>query len=193
MSLAELDQLDFATWKNPWTELDDEAPDVDEEASRVLTLRRLFETVRDYDRVVDLAVETKHPTRYAGLVERTLVDLLDEFGWTGKDTPVRVMSFSSVALTRIERLAPELEVVFLMDGAYSWRVTAGVLAPGWIAGPSIDLLRDNPRLGSKLRRSGRRLHVWTVNTATDLDLCVDLGAEAIITDDPRAALAHLTR
>ena len=35
------------------------------------------QTARDYDRPVDLAIETKHPTRYAGLVERRLVELLD--------------------------------------------------------------------------------------------------------------------
>jgi len=191
MTLAELDDLDVASWKKPWGDLDDEAPDVDEEFKRVLTLRKLLETVRDYDRHVDLAIETKHPTRYAGLVEKRLVELLWQFGWTGKDSPARVMSFSPVALTRVERLAPDLEVVLLTDNRYSWRLTSGVLSPGWIAGPGIELLRENPRLGSKLRRTGRRVHVWTVNTVDDLDLCLDLGVEAVITDDPRAALAHL--
>ncbi|HET7689035.1 MAG TPA: glycerophosphodiester phosphodiesterase family protein [Nocardioidaceae bacterium] len=192
MTLDELDELDFASWKKPWAELDDEAPDVDEDSRKVLTLRRLLEMARDYDRPVDLAIETKHPTRYAGLVERRLVELLDEFGWAGTGSPARVMSFSPVALTRVERLAPDLEVVLLTDGRYSWRLTSGVLSPGWIAGPGIELLRENPRLGSKLRRSGRRIHVWTVNTVEDLDLCLDLGVEAVITDDPRATLRHLT-
>ena len=32
MELAELDELDFASWKNPWADLDDEAPDRDERA-----------------------------------------------------------------------------------------------------------------------------------------------------------------
>ncbi len=191
MKLAELDELDFASWKNPWSDLDDEAPDVDEETKKVLTLHKLLEMARGYDRHVDLAIETKHPTRYAGLVERKLVELLAEYGWAGQGSPVRVMSFSPVALTRIEKHAPDLEVVLLTDSAYSWRVGAGVLSDGWIAGPGIDLLRESPRLGSKLRKSGRRIHVWTVNTIDDLDLCVDLGVEAIITDNPGAALAHL--
>ena len=60
-------------WKNPWADLDDEAPDADPELGRVLTLRKLLETVADYDRRVELAIETKHPTRYGGLVERRLV------------------------------------------------------------------------------------------------------------------------
>ena len=189
--LEELDELDFASWKNPWADLDDEAPDVDESTRKILTLRKLIETVRDYHRHVDLAIETKHPTRYAGLVERKLVELLHEHRWAGQDSPARVMSFSTVALTRIERLAPDLEVVLLTDSAYSWRLMSGVLSDGWIAGPGIELLRENPRLGDKLRRTGRRVHVWTVNTVEDLDLCVDLGVEAVITDIPGAALAHL--
>ena len=81
MNLAELDELDFASWKNPWGDLDDEAPDQDPDAGKVLTLRKLLETVADYDRQVDLAVETKHPTRYGGLVERRLVEMLGDFGW----------------------------------------------------------------------------------------------------------------
>jgi glycerophosphoryl diester phosphodiesterase len=35
------------------------------------------------------------------------------------------------------------------------------------------------------------MHVWTANTADELDLCLSLGVEAVITDDPRAALDHL--
>ena len=113
MELADLEDLDFASWKTPWAELDDERPDVDPEQNKVLTLRRLLETVASYPRPVELAIETKHPTRYAGLVERRLARLLDEFGWAGADSPVRVMSFSWVALRRVRRLAPDLRLVML--------------------------------------------------------------------------------
>jgi glycerophosphoryl diester phosphodiesterase len=191
MELAQLDELDFASWKNPWADLDDEAPEIDEDTRRVLTLRRLLETARDYERPVDLAIETKHPTRYAGLVERRLVDLLASMGWTGADSPARVMSFSPVALARVNKLAPDLEVVLLMDRQHSWRMAKGVRRSSWIAGPGIELLRESPKLGRRLRKRGRRMHVWTVNEPADLDLCVSLGVEAVITDDPRRALEHL--
>jgi glycerophosphoryl diester phosphodiesterase len=191
MELAQLDELDFAAWKNPWRDLDDEAPEVDVEQSKVLTLRRLVEAVRDYDRPVDLAIETKHPTRYGGLVERRLVELLGEFGWTGPDSPARVMSFSWVALARVKKLAPDLELVLLIDSQHAWRVTKELVAEDWIAGPGIELLRESPKVAHRLRKQGRRLHVWTVNTEEDLDLCLRLGVEAVITDDPSGALAHL--
>ena len=80
-------------------DLDDEAPERDEALDRVLTLRKLMETVADYHRPVELAIETKHPTRYAGLVERRVVDLLRDFGWDVPGAPVRVMSFSWTAFT----------------------------------------------------------------------------------------------
>jgi glycerophosphoryl diester phosphodiesterase len=191
MELAQLHELDFASWKNPWGDLDDEAPEVDEDTRTVLTVRRLLETVRDYDRPVDLAIETKHPTRFGGLVERRLVELLTGFGWAGKDSPVRVMSFSWVALNRVKKLAPDLEAVLLIDRQYTWRLTKNLVDDDWIAGPGIHLLRENPRLGPRLRRRGRRIHVWTVNSAEDLDLCSELGVEAVMTDDPARALKHL--
>jgi glycerophosphoryl diester phosphodiesterase len=192
LSLAQLNELDAASWKTPWAELDDEAAEMDQEHNRVLTLRRLLEVVRDYDRVVDLAVETKHPTRYGGLVERRLVTALDEFGWAGPGSPVRVLSFSGVALTRVQRLAPQLEVALCIEGT-SWQVTRGILRPGWIAAPGIEELRQRPRLGERLRRHGHRLHVWVVNTAEDLDLCLSLGVEAVLTDRPDHILALLDR
>ena len=191
MELAELDELDFASWKNPWSGLDDEALEADEEARRVLTLKRLVEVVDDYDRPVDLAIETKHPTRYAGLVERRLVELLDGFGMAGAGSPVRVMSFSAVALTRVKKLAPDLEVVLLIDNRFSWQVATSLLGPDWIAGPDLELLRESPRLGRALQKRHRRTHVWVVNDAAGLDLCTALGAEAVITDDPAFALDHL--
>jgi glycerophosphoryl diester phosphodiesterase len=179
LELSELHDLDFASWKGTGNE----APDVDEESRRVLTLERLLDTVAGADRSVELAVETKHPTRYAGLVEERLVDLVREFGWHRAGSPVRVMSFSGVALMRVERMAPELQVVLLIEGV-SWKVARAVLAPGWIAGPGIDELRAKPRLGGRLRKAGHRIVVWTVNTEDDLDFCVDLGVEAVITDRP---------
>jgi glycerophosphoryl diester phosphodiesterase len=185
MTLAELNQLDASSWKHPWAELDDEAAVPDKESTSVLTLRRLCEVVRDYDRPIDLAIETKHPTRYAGLVERQLVSLLDEFGWAGPGSPARVMSFSGVALSRVQRLAPDLEVVLLIESTLSWKVIQGMLKPGWIAGPGIDTLMEKPRLRRRLQEADLRVQVWIVNTQEQLELCLEMGVEAVITDRPR--------
>jgi glycerophosphoryl diester phosphodiesterase len=195
MELAELSELDFAKWKNPWTELDDEAPDREENLDRVLTLRTLMETARGYSertgRRVELAIETKHPTRYGGLVEKRLVELLSEFGWTGPDAPVRVMSFSYTALQRVERLAPDVRLVQLVEHARNWAMLSRVVGRDWIIGPGIETLRDHPKLGRRLADSGHDLHVWTVNSKRDLHLCLDLGVKAVISDRPAYMLELL--
>jgi glycerophosphoryl diester phosphodiesterase len=191
MELAELEQLDVASWKNPWAELDDEAPDVDLALNTVLTLRRLLETVADYGRPVELAIETKHPTRYAGLVERRLVEVLDSFGWAAGDSPIRVMSFSWVALRRIRRLAPDLDLVYLMDSPLAWASSRPFAEPNWIAGPGIELLHKHPELIRRIRKAGTDVHVWTVNTRADLDLCLEQGVSAVITDRPATMLGYL--
>ena len=191
MNLAELDELDFSSWKNPWAELDDEAPDLDPEMVKVLTLRKLLETAADYDRRVELAIETKHPTRYGGLVERRLVEALDDFGWTGADSPARIMSFSFNAVNRVKKLAPELDVVMLVDKAHHWPMLRPLVGDDWIIGPGVTELRDHPGLGKHLVKAGREIHVWTVNTADDLQICLDLGVTAVISDRPAYMLELL--
>jgi glycerophosphoryl diester phosphodiesterase len=193
MELADLDQLEFTSWKNPWADVDDEAPDLDPDLAKVLTLRRLLETVGDADRRIELAIETKHPTRYGGLVERRLAELLAEFGWTGADSPVRVMSFSYVALNRMQRLAPRLRLVMLIEKARHWPMLKPMVEDGWILGPGIDQLTKHPKFAEKLAHSGRELHVWTVNTEEELALCRALGARAVITDRPQEMLGWLDK
>jgi glycerophosphoryl diester phosphodiesterase len=121
------------------------------------------------------------------------VELLSEFGWTGDDSPVRVMSFSYVALQRMQRLAPRVRLVMLIDKARHWPVLKPVVEDGWILGPGIDALTRHPKFAGKMARSGRELHVWTVNTEAELDLCRALGVSAVITDRPRAVIGWLDR
>jgi glycerophosphoryl diester phosphodiesterase len=191
MELADLDQLEFASWKNPWGVLDDEAEDPDPDLDKVLTLRRLLETVAEADRPIELAIETKHPTRYGGLVERRLVEALADFGWTGEGSPVRVMSFSYVALQRMQKLAPGLRLVMLIEKARHWPMLKPMVEEGWILGPGIDQLMKHPKFAAKMGRTGRDLHVWTVNTEEQLELCRTLDVRAVITDRPRAVLGWL--
>jgi glycerophosphoryl diester phosphodiesterase len=157
----------------------------------VLTLRRLLEAVAGFDRRIELAIETKHPNRYAGLVERRLVELLREFGWHEGGSPVRVMSFSPIALRRLRRLAPGLPVVMLFEHARQWPRLKPLMGGDWIAGPGIETLRRHPAFARRLAGVGREVHVWTVNTELELQTCVDLGVSAVITDRPGYVLGLL--
>jgi len=202
MTLSDLDRLDFGGWygaqQSSGAEVDDDEPLVmDEERHKVLTLERLLELVVDSDREIGLAIETKHPTRYAGLVEERTVALLRRYGLarprTEHDARIRVMSFSQLSMRRIRALAPGLPTVFLMERV-PLRFRDGDLPFGaGIAGPSIDIVREHPRYIERVHRAGHRIHVWTVDEPADVDLCVRLGVDAVITNRPRAVLSHLGR
>jgi len=192
LELAELNELDWGSWRDTWEDFEDpEMPDRDK--SQILTLRRLLEAVAEVDRPVEVAIETKHPTRYAGLVERRLVALLDEFGWAGARSPVRVMSFSQLSLRRLRYLAPDLRSVMLFERV-PLRFRDGSLPEGVaVAGPSIEIVRSHPRYVERAHRHGHPVHVWTVDAADDIALCRDLGVEAIITNRPGRVLRALGR
>jgi glycerophosphoryl diester phosphodiesterase len=203
LELADLAALDFGSWKKtPAGRARDEDPDwehrpEDPAETSVLTLERLLELVADAGRRVELAIETKHPTRWAGQVEERLLMLLKRFGLdspvTPEESPVRVMSFSARSLHRVQTASPTLPTVYLMQFA-SPRLRDGRLPAGVrIAGPSIRIIRNHPAYVERLRRAGHQVHVWTVNEPDDIDLCVELGVDAIITNRPRAVLHRLGR
>jgi glycerophosphoryl diester phosphodiesterase len=158
----------------------------------VPSLRELSALVAGAGRPLELAVETKHPSRHGGVVERAVADVLAEFGWL-RPAPgpvsVRVMSFSRLALLRMHRLAPGLELVRLMNRR--WPPYLGVFPPGvGVVGIGVRTLRGRPALVRRLVRRGLRLHVWTVDDPDDLPRCRELGAEAVITDQPEELLGR---
>ena len=201
LELTELHDLDFGAVRSrdilhdPLSMADWEQPDRDR--SGVLTLERLLEHVVDAGRRVELAIETKHPTRYAGLVERHLVDMLDRFGLAhpsrGEQSLVRIMSFAPTGLRRIHQLAPSLPTVLLFrrvplrfrDGSLPPRVRA--------AGPSIEIVRAHPGYVARVHEQGSAVHVWTVDEIDDVDFVIGLGVDVIITNRPRQVLRHLGR
>ncbi len=195
LPLEQLQQLNFETWKNPWADLDDEHDEADAPPGVVLTLKQLCELVHDWPRPVQLAIETKHPTRYAGLVERRLVEILARFGWTRRvgdgPAPVRVMSFAWMSLRRVRDAAPAVPTVYLMDRVAKRYRDGSLPAGAKIAGPSMAVVRAHPDYVDRLHARGHAVHVWVVNDPEDLQLCVDLGVEAVITDRPADSLVSL--
>ncbi|WP_416478262.1 glycerophosphodiester phosphodiesterase [Streptomyces sp. LKA04] len=203
LELADLAELDFGArrtrefWRTRDEQPDWEHRPEDREETSVLTLERLLQLVADAGRRVELAIETKHPTRWAGQVEERLLLLLKRFGLdapaSAAESPVRVMSFSARSLHRVRAASPTLPTVYLMQFV-SPRLRDGRLPAGVrIAGPSIRIVRNHPAYIERLKRAGHQVHVWTVNDTDDLDLCADLGVDAVITNRPRAVLDHLGR
>lgn len=166
-----------------------------ERSNGILTLPMLLDLVTSASRPVHLAIETKHPNRYAGWVEQSLIDQLRRFGLASpaREGPHRVslMSFSELAIRRFRVLAPGVPRVFLMDRV-PLRMRAGDLPFGaGIAGPDVAILREHPGYAARVRSAGNQFYVWTVDSPADAVLCRDLGAAAIITNRPADVLAAL--
>ncbi|MYY86471.1 MULTISPECIES: glycerophosphodiester phosphodiesterase [unclassified Streptomyces] len=206
LELADLAALDFGSWKKhhgeaeedpDWASATGEGTGAD---TSVLTLERLLELVAESNasgRRVRLAIETKHPTRWAGQVEERLLLLLKRFGLDAPPpegpSPVRVMSFSARSLHRVRAASPTLPTVYLMQ-FISPRHRDGRLPEGVrIAGPAMRILRSHPSYVAKLRRAGHQVHVWTVNEPEDVELCAELGVDAIITNRPKQVLSQLNQ
>ncbi len=193
LELARLEELDWASWKARGHE--GETPESDPERGRLLTLRRLLDTLIDQGQEIVTLIETKHPTRHGGDVERTLVQVLRSFDLDAGDRPgrprVRVMSFSRRALARVHKLAPAVPLVHLVEPGTPSITIDGTLPPG-VGGVGLHsrFLR-RPRVVRAHQRLGHKVYVYTVDGAEDIDRCVALGVDVIITNRPRRVIDRL--
>lgn len=107
-----------------------------------------------------------------------------------------VSSFSPLALARLRLRAPELRTAFL------WSDHASV--PRWLRGSwpgallHADALHPHHALATPERvagwhRRGLRVHVWTVNEASDVARVLAAGVDGVMADDPPALLAAMGR
>jgi glycerophosphoryl diester phosphodiesterase len=196
LELADLTDLDFASWKarrdDPvleaaWSEIE-----LDPERRSVLTLERLLQLALDSTtpdgRPVQLHIETKHPTRYGGLVERALISLLHRYRLAAplsrSVSQVTVMSYALTSLRRVHALAPVLPTVLLMDrvpvrfrdGRLPLQVSA--------AGVALRVVQKHPGYVQRVHGQGGQLAVFTVDEPDDVELVIGLGADVVISNLP---------
>ena len=188
LELATLQGLDFGSWKQAHF-ADIELPEADSERDMLLTLPHLIDTVLNCGREVALAIETKHPTRYAGQVEREVAAVLARFGLDGAYVPGRphvcVMSTAQVAIARMRQLCPQVPLVYLIKDSVPLRFRDGGLPKGaQIAGLDKAIIRRWPKTVARQHDRGHQVYVWTVDEEADLDLCLELGVAGIISNRP---------
>ncbi len=217
LDLEGLNALNFSSWRTDLPPSADELvnatpylagvlPDRIDSGGGVLTLEMLLGLVHDSPREVRLLVETKHPTRYGGLVEKELVDMLARFGWAGAPPsqpglkhPANltnraiVMSFAPLALRRVKLQAPDVPTVLLLDRLLPVR-RDGVLPAGVaFAGPGLHILRAEPGFVERAHARGHQVFVWTVDRAVDVEFALELGVDTIITNRPAEVIEQIAR
>jgi glycerophosphoryl diester phosphodiesterase len=219
LALDELDGIDFESWRGELPHSADHllgdspygpylagvAPDHVRPGAGVLTLETLLELVRDASQEVRLLIETKHPTRYGGLVEKSLVELLARFGWAGPSGPsvdlrrpadpdgrVLVMSFATTAIRRVRLQAPAVPTVLLLERLLLPTRREAILPPGTaIAGPGLHVLQADPTYVARAHARGHQVFVWTVDEPDEVEFVRALGVDAIITNRPAEVLEQL--
>ncbi len=197
LELADLHELDFASWKDGERPPSDAWEEADRDAGRVLTLERLLQLVLDHDRTVQLQIETKHPTRYGAFVEHALVGLLDHYGLTCPATRtvsrVAVLSYAATSLRRVHAVAPMVPTVLNMDRV-PLRRRDGTLPPHvWAAGVALRVVQLHPRYVARVHAAGGRVHVFTADRPHDIDYLLALGVDAIVSNEPARVLERASR
>ena len=89
------------------------------------------------------------------------------------------------AVEKMKALNKEISTTYLLHDYTPW-LTARYSSAQSI-GPGINLLRKNPALAKRIKSTGRKLNVWTVNDAADIKLCHQLGVDNLITNRPAYA------
>lgn len=193
LDLAAMSTLDYGSWHDEFETADElierrvaEPPDPPHRRG-LLTLAHLLGLVVDWPDPVRLFIETKHPVRYASLVEAKLIALLARYGLTRPgskaDSRVVMMSFSSRAVRRFALDAPQLPTVLLVRRPERLPVA---VPPPWadITGPNIRLLRHDPGLVARAAEDARLTYCWTVDDPADVALCRELGVHYVCTNRP---------
>ena len=146
----------------------------------VMSLEELLIVARDNKK--ELAIETKHPVPTGSLVEKKVMQLLQQ---EKKFAQISVMSFSWLALENIHKIDPNQQTVALLHNKFSFAMRRFTSAQ--VIGPKISAFRNKPHLN----QDPRKLFVWTVDNADDMRFCADNGVDVMITNTPSYARSVL--
>ncbi len=160
--------------------------------SNYLKLKGIYPQILTLDQFFDLAIaekkslllETKHPVPSRTAIEDKVVEKihLEAKRIEKAGISVNIMSFSWFAIERVKALDKNIETTFLLHDQTPW--FSARYSSAQSLGPGISLLRKRPALAKRIKETGRKLNVWTVNEPNDILLCQHLGVDNLITNRP---------
>lgn len=164
LTLEEVSKLDAGSWK-----------DKAYANTKIPTLREVFELCKGK---INLNIELKYRNAKEGLEEK-VVELIQEYEMQWQCV---ISSSSLVALEHIKSLDPEIRT-----GLISYQIYQGYFNNENIDFFSVKSNLVTKTLCSDVHKAGKEIHVWTVNTKTELERMKRVGVDNIITDDPSYA------
>jgi glycerophosphoryl diester phosphodiesterase len=155
----------------------------------VMTLNELLDLAITHKK--SLALETKHPVPTGNRVEELVVAELhkrkNEISKSGIN--IAVMSFSWFAIEKIKKMDSKIRTVMLLHES-NQRI-ARRFTSAQIIGPSIEMIKKSPDLVAEIKKSGKELYVWTVDSTEDLQYCESVGVDVVMTNRPAHARSVL--
>jgi glycerophosphoryl diester phosphodiesterase len=200
-SLADLRQLDFSYWFVPGADVTPDRPEADypyrgrAPADPRFGIASLREVLEEFPGVV-LNLDIKQTAPVVAPYEESLATLLAEFGRTDD---VIVASFLDAATDAFRAFAPNVPTSAGTSAtAEFWRaVQQGGPVPD---SPAVafqvpermgDLVVVDEVFVEAAHRSGKAVHVWTVNDTTAMERLLEIGVDGIISDVPTSLVGVL--
>jgi glycerophosphoryl diester phosphodiesterase len=154
-----------------------------------MTLNELLDLAITHKK--SLALETKHPVPSGNRVEELVVAELQKRKDSIKKSEIEIamMSFSWFAIEKIKKMDPTVKTVMLLGdltNKLSRRFTSAQ-----VIGPSVEMIKKSPELVTDIKKSGKELYVWTVDSTEDLQYCASVGVDVVMTNRPAHARSVL--
>ncbi len=155
----------------------------------VMTLNELLDLAIENKK--SLALETKHPVPTGNRVEELIVAELHKRESAIKKSGIEVviMSFSWFAIEKVKKMDRSIKTVMLLhdfNQKLSRRFTSAQ-----VIGPSVEMIKKSPELVTEIKKSGKELYVWTVDSTEDLQYCASVGVDIVMTNRPAHARSVL--
>jgi glycerophosphoryl diester phosphodiesterase len=130
----------------------------------------------------DLVIELKHPVSTGALIEKHVHKLLKSRQAEIQSSGIQISLISFSYFATLRNLKSGYQAGYLVKNSNLIRFN-----PAPVIALSIEILRQNPGVVEDQHKRGKKVFIWTVNEAADLDLCSKVGVDAVITDKPEQA------
>ena len=130
----------------------------------------------------DLVIELKHPVPTGALIEKLVHKLLLSRNTEIKNSGIQISLISFSYFATLRNLKSGFQTGYLVKNSNLIRFN-----PSPVIALSIEILRQNPGIVAAQHKRGKKVVIWTVNEAADLDLCSKVGVDVVITDKPEQA------
>ena len=127
----------------------------------------------------DLVIELKHPVSTGAMIEKLVHKLLKSRESEIKSSGIQISLISFSYLATLRNLKSGYQTGYLVKNSNLIRFN-----PAPVIALSIEIIRQNPGVVAEQHKRGKKVFIWTVNEAADLDLCSKVGVDAVITDKP---------